>query len=113
MFFDTIRQLNWAYTLLQLINFKENSMANHKSAKKRAKQTIVKTERNRYYRTRLKNIVKAVKEAVEAGNKEGAAEAFKIANKQLHHFVSKGFLKKQTVSRKVSRLHKMVNSIEA
>ena len=88
-------------------------MANHKSAKKRAKQTIVRTERNRYYRTRLKNIVKAVKEAVEAGNKESATAAFAIANKQLHHFVSKGFLKKQTASRKVSRLHKMVNSLEA
>jgi len=88
-------------------------MANHKSAKKRAKQTIKKTERNRYYRTRLKNIVRAVKEAVEAGDQEKANEAFKVANKQLHHFVSKGFIKKQTVSRKVSRLHKMVNSLAA
>ena len=88
-------------------------MANHKSAKKRAKQTIVKTERNRYYRTRLKNIVKAVKEAIEAGDQAKAQEAFKVANKQLHHFVSKGFIKKQTVSRKVSRLHKLVNSLAA
>lgn len=88
-------------------------MANHKSAKKRAKQTIKKTERNRYYRTRYKNIVKAVRAAVEEGNKEAALEAFKVANKQLHHFVSKGFLKKQTASRKVSRLNKLVNSLEA
>ena len=88
-------------------------MANHKSAKKRIKQTAKKTERNRYYRTRMKNIVKAVRVAVESGDKEKAMEAFKIANKQLHHFVSKGFLKKQTASRKVSRLHKLVNSLEA
>ena len=88
-------------------------MANHKSAKKRIKQTIKKTARNRYYRTRMKNIVKAVRLAVESGDKEKALEAFKIANKQLHHFVSKGFLKKQTASRKVSRLHKLVNSMEA
>ena len=88
-------------------------MAHHKSAKKRIKQTIKKTERNRYYRTRMKNIVRAVREAAEAGDKEKALEAFKIANKQLHHYVSKGFLKKQTASRKVSRLHKLVNSIEA
>ncbi len=87
-------------------------MANHKSAKKRAKQTIKRTERNRYYRTRYKNIVKAVRVAVEEGNKEAALEALKVANKQLHHFVSKGFLKKQTASRKVSRLHKLVNSLE-
>jgi len=88
-------------------------MAHHKSAKKRIKQTVKKTERNRYYRTRMKNIVRAVREAAEAGDKEKAMEAFKIANKQLHHYVSKGFLKKQTASRKVSRLHKLVNSIEA
>ncbi|ADV47331.1 30S ribosomal protein S20 [Nitratifractor salsuginis] len=88
-------------------------MAHHKSAKKRIKQTVKKTERNRYYRTRMKNIIRAVREAAEAGDKEKALEAFKIANKQLHHYVSKGFLKKQTASRKVSRLHKLVNNIEA
>jgi small subunit ribosomal protein S20 len=88
-------------------------MANHKSAKKRIKQTIKRTERNRYYRTRLKNIVKAVHSAVEAGDKTAAAEAFKVANKQLHHFVSKGFLKKETASRKVSRLNKLINTLDA
>ena len=88
-------------------------MANHKSAKKRIRQTVKKTERNRYYRTRMKNIVKAVRMAAESGEKEKAMEAFKIANRQLHHFVSKGFLKKRTASRKVSRLHKLVNSIDA
>jgi small subunit ribosomal protein S20 len=88
-------------------------MAHHKSAKKRILQTAKRTERNRYYRTRLKNIVKAVRSAAEAGNKTAAQEAFKVANQQLHSFVSKGFLKKQTASRKISRLHKLVNSIEA
>jgi small subunit ribosomal protein S20 len=88
-------------------------MAHHKSAKKRILQTAKRTERNRYYRTRLKNIVKAVRTAAEAGDKTAAQEAFKVANQQLHSFVSKGFLKKQTASRKISRLHKVVNSIEA
>ncbi|MBD3790372.1 MAG: 30S ribosomal protein S20 [Campylobacterales bacterium] len=88
-------------------------MAHHKSAKKRILQTAVKTERNRYYRTRLKNITKAVHEAVAAADKTAAAEAFKIANRQIHSMASKGFLKKQTASRKVSRLNQMVNTIEA
>ncbi|MBT8349556.1 MAG: 30S ribosomal protein S20, partial [Sulfurovum sp.] len=35
-------------------------MAHNKSAKKRILQTAVRTERNRYYRTRIKNITKAV-----------------------------------------------------
>ena len=86
-------------------------MANHKSAKKRIKQTIKRTERNRWYRTRIKNITKAVKTAVEAGDLQKAQEAFKIANKSLHHFVSKGILKKNTAARKVSRLNKLVKEL--
>lgn len=86
-------------------------MANHKSSIKRIRQTIVRTERNRFYRTRLKNIVKNVRSAVEAGNKEEAVSAFKAANQQIHKFVSKGVLKKETAARKVSRLHKALNSL--
>ena len=86
-------------------------MANHKSSVKRIRQTIKKTERNRFYRTRLKNIVKDVRSAIDAGNKEEAAAALKVANKQIHKFVSKGILKKETASRKVSRLHSAVNAI--
>ncbi|MEA3418737.1 MAG: 30S ribosomal protein S20 [Campylobacterota bacterium] len=88
-------------------------MAHNKSAKKRILQTAVRTERNRYYRTRIKNITKAVHTAAEAGDKVAAQEAFKTANKQIHALVSKGFIKKETASRKVSRLHKLVNSLEA
>ena len=88
-------------------------MAHHKSAKKRILQTAVKTERNRYYRTRIKNIVKAVHTAVEANDKSAAQEAFKTANRQIHSLVSKSFIKKTTAARKVSRLHKLVNTVEA
>ncbi len=86
-------------------------MANHKSALKRARQTIKRTERNRFYRTRIKNITRAVREAVEAGDKEKALEAFKEANKNFHKYVSKGILKKNTAARKVSRLNKLVKSL--
>ena len=86
-------------------------MANHKSAEKRARQTKVRTERNRFYRTRMKNLTKAVREAVTAGDQEAATVALKNANKSLHAYVSKGFLKKNTAARKVSRLAKLVNSL--
>ncbi len=86
-------------------------MANHKSALKRIRQTKKRTERNRFYRTRIKNISKAVREAVESGDKEKALEAFKVANREFHKFVSKGVLKKNSAARRVSRLHKLVNSI--
>ena len=86
-------------------------MANHKSAAKRARQTITRTEANRFYRTRLKNITKAVRQAAANSDKTAAQEALKVANKNIHAFVSRGFLKKQTASRLVSRLALLVNKI--
>ena len=86
-------------------------MANHKSAAKRAKQTIVKTERNRFFKARIKNVVKSVLVAIDAKDKDTATEAMKNANKYLHHCVSKNILKKATAARKVSRLQVKVNAL--
>jgi len=86
-------------------------MANHKSAAKRAKQNKKRNERNKFYKTRIKNLTKAVLEAVEKKDKEVATEAWKKANSYLHHCVSKGILKKGNAARRVSRLHKKVNSL--
>jgi small subunit ribosomal protein S20 len=83
-------------------------MANHKSSLKRIKQTAVRTERNRAYRTKMRNIIKAV---VQATSKEDAEAAFVLANKELHKMVTKGILKKGTASRKVSRLALFVNKL--
>jgi small subunit ribosomal protein S20 len=87
-------------------------MANHKSAAKRAKQTIVKTERNRFYKARIKNLTKAVLSAVEANDKEVATIAMKNANKFIHHCASKKIIKKATAARKVSRLQLKVNAVK-
>lgn len=84
-------------------------MANHKSAEKRIRQTEKRTAANRIYRTKLKNIVKDVRGAV-AKKDGGRGPRLKAANKELHKFVSKGFLKKNTAARKVSRLAKLVNA---
>ena len=88
-------------------------MANHKSAKKRIRQTIKRTIRNRYYRTRVKNLTKEVREAVANGDKELAVEKLRVVNKLFHSYVSKGFFKKKTASRRVSRLAKLVNSLDS
>ena len=86
-------------------------MANHKQAAKRARQTIVKTERNRFYKARIKNITKSVLEAVEAADKEAATTEMKQANSYFHHCVSKNILKKGNAARKVSRLQQKVNAL--
>jgi small subunit ribosomal protein S20 len=86
-------------------------MANHKSALKRIKQTAKRTERNRFYRTRIKNMTRDVAEAIEAGDVEKAQAAFKIVNQNFHKFVTKGIFKKNTAARKVSRLNAAVKKL--
>jgi small subunit ribosomal protein S20 len=88
-------------------------MAHHKSTIKRIRQTKVRTERNRFYRTRITNITRAVREAVESGNKEQAAKALQLADKEFQKFVGKKIIKKNTAARKISRLAKLVNTLEA
>ncbi len=54
-------------------------MANHKSALKRHRQSLKRRARNRISKTRIKNTVKAVREAVEAKDAAKAQEALKEA----------------------------------
>ena len=81
-------------------------MAQHKSAKKR----IVRNEKRRVINhariSRIRTFVKKVENAIAAGNKELAAEAFKLAQPELHRGVTRGVLLKNTVARKLSRLSK-------
>lgn len=86
-------------------------MANHKSAQKRIRQTKTRTERNKYYKTRIKNIVRNIRDAISNKDLPKAQEALKIANKELHRYVSKGILSKNTAARKVSRLNASVKKL--
>lgn len=51
------------------------TMANHKSALKRVRQTEVRTERNRAEKSRLKTLRKKALTAIEAGDKDAASKA--------------------------------------
>lgn len=50
-------------------------MANHKSSVKRARQTIVRTERNRAAKSRIKTLRKKTLAAIATGDKDSAAKA--------------------------------------
>mgnify|MGYP003436609972 FL=1 len=86
-------------------------MAHSKSSKKR----IVIGERNRLrnqaVKSRVKTFVKKVLVAVDANNVDEATTALNVAYKELDKAVTKGILKKNTVSRKKSRLAAKVNSL--
>lgn len=50
-------------------------MANHKSSIKRNRQTVVRTERNRAEKSRLKTVRKKAMVAIGSGDKDAAAKA--------------------------------------
>lgn len=79
-------------------------MANHPSAKKRARQTVARTERNRSIRSRVKNATRAFREALASGDKDAAAKMLAEATRVIRKSASKGVLHKVTASRRVSRL---------
>ena len=84
-------------------------MANHKSAKKRAKQSQVRRLRNRSAKTTLKNLEKSLRAAQETGA-DTKDELMRQTQSAIHKAAKKGILHKKTASRKISRLSKLVNS---
>ena len=86
-------------------------MANTISAKKRVRQTIRRTEQNRERRSRFRNAIKKVEEAVLSSNKEAAQIAFKKAEPEIMRGVTKGILPKNTASRRISRLSARIKAL--
>lgn len=86
-------------------------MANHKSAIKRIRQTAKRTARNKSVMTKVRTFVKRVETAIEAGDQAKAKEALSVAMPVMHSGVSKGVLKKNTCSRKLSRLSKAIKAM--
>jgi small subunit ribosomal protein S20 len=87
-------------------------LANHKSALKRAGQNENRRMRNRSVKTRVKTVVKDVRETV-AENAPDAADRFKEAQAAIDKAAKKGVLHKRTAARKVARLAKLTQSIQS
>jgi small subunit ribosomal protein S20 len=86
-------------------------MANIKSAKKRILVNEKKAMQNQMIKSAVKTEIKKVRAAVESGNKEEAAKALLVATSVIDKAESKGVFKKNTASRKVSRLALAVNKM--
>jgi small subunit ribosomal protein S20 len=86
-------------------------MANTKSAKKAARQTVRRTELNKARRSRLRTSVRKVEEAIASGNKEAAQAALKEAEPVIARTAQKGIVHRKSASRKVSRLAKRVGAM--
>lgn len=88
-------------------------MANHVSALKRARQSLVRRDRNRATRSKVRNLIKKVRVACDAGDAEQAQVALKTAVPAIYKAAGKGVWHANKASRKVSRLTRQVNAVSA
>lgn len=86
-------------------------MANHASAKKRIRQTVKRTARNKTIRSHVRTLVKRVRTAIDAGDAIAAKDALPVAIRRIDMAVSKGIFHRKTGSRYISRLTQRVASL--
>ena len=88
-------------------------MANTRSAKKAVRKIASRTAVNKDRRSRVRTFIRKVEEAVASGDKAAADTALKAAQPEIMRAVTKGVMKKNTASRKVSRLSQSVKKTGA
>lgn len=85
-------------------------MANTKTGKKQMLINRRNRARNLHYKTRMKTAIKAFKAALEAGSDISELKRKLVtAQKIISVTASKGVIKKQTASRKISKLYTSFN----
>ena len=82
----------------------ERPLAQHKSAKKRARQSLKRRARNRSAQSRIRTGLKEARSAIEGGDAEAGQAAVRRAESLLRRAASKGVIPKKRASRAVARL---------
>jgi small subunit ribosomal protein S20 len=88
-------------------------MANHKSAVKRVRQTIKRTEVNRSNRSRVRTQIKKLRSALAGQDTNLSQELLNPTISTIDKAVNKGILHKNTAARYKSRLTKHVATAAA
>jgi small subunit ribosomal protein S20 len=88
-------------------------MANIASQIKRNRQTLVRHERNKTTRSALKTSLKRFRTAVEAGEAEVAADALRVAAKDLDKAASKGVVHANYAANHKARMVKRLQSLSS
>jgi len=83
-------------------------MANHKSSKKRIKQTIVRNENNRYYAKSTRNAVRKLRATTDKA--EAAAQLPKVSS-MLDKLAKKNVIHANKAANLKSKLATLVNKI--
>ncbi|MBB1089322.1 30S ribosomal protein S20 [Lysobacter sp. SG-8] len=88
-------------------------MANIKSAKKRAKQTVVRNARNASQRSMLRTYVKKVLKALGENDAAAAETAFAAAQPIIDRYSARGLIHKNKAARHKSRLNARIKALKA
>jgi small subunit ribosomal protein S20 len=88
-------------------------MANHVSSLKRARQTVKRTAVNRANRSKLRSVLRSMREALVAGDAAAARTQFSLTTSLLDKSVQKGILHDNTASRYKSRLNARLKAMSA
>ena len=86
-------------------------MANHISAKKRIRRNSKMEIVNKVRKNRVRSFIKKVELAILKEDKKLARIALIEAQPEMHRSVTKGIFKKNTISRKLSRLSARIKKI--
>ena len=87
-------------------------MPQTRSAKKHLRQTEKRTQRNKAYKSRIKTVIRKVRQAVDEGRAEDARLSYREATSLLDKAVEKGILHKNNAGHRKSRLTLQVNKLE-
>ena len=85
------------------------ALANIQSAKKRARQSLVRKERNQQMRKAVRHLEKKVRAAISAKDKDNAESLLKEYSSAMDKAATKGKYHTKTASRKISRLTLFMN----
>ena len=88
-----------------------SSVANIKSQIKRIKQNEKRHQRNKAVKSELKTLVRKFRQAADAGNKDAAVEASRVAARKLDKAVSKGVIHKNQAANRKSAIAKRAASL--
>ena len=86
-------------------------MPNTKSAIRRVRRVSKQTFVNRIRKSKYKSIIKEIGLLITSKKKKEAIKLLPKFNSQLMKIAKVGVIKKQTVSRKISRLTKKINKL--
>ena len=86
-------------------------MATHKSAEKRARQTVKRAARNKQALGTVRTAEKKVRTALTAGDKTSAQTALQLYMSKAAKAAAKGVIKAQQASRKIAQLSAHVHRL--